>query len=445
MLYYVLMNKPLVHVLVINWNGLEHLEACFVTLTQSKYKNARHVLIDNGSTDDSVGYVRNRFGDDARIEILEAGRNLGWSGGNNLGIRHAMDAGAKYIFLLNNDTAIAPDAISKLVEAAELNENLGALAPKMVLFNEPDILNSVGVECSIIGNGWDRGLGRLDQPKWNRAGEVLGVCGGAMFIRRAALDRAGLLPDDFGIYLDDLDLSMRIWNAGYTIRSCPAACVRHKFSATMGEGTRARQKYYLNTRNRFRLVLRNFPTRHAPMIVASLIHGELKAVGRAMLDGETWRVPMHIRAWFSAIAYLPAAVWERLQRKANGVGRCLFWDMVRRDALYFGGAEFPEGGWYAEREIAGELLRPIAARAMADHVEMPARITHGNAYPSIGDTDVSLTRSGVDSISLRTSSCDSIDIDEEVEALEFVSQRIFDADDTGELADFGGWLRIERQ
>lgn len=439
------MNEPLVHVIVINWNGLEHLEACFESLLLATYKNARFVLIDNGSTDDSVTFVRDRFGADSRVEILEAGENLGWSGGNNLGIRHAMDAGADYIFLLNNDTATAADAISKLVDAAESNENVGALAPKMLLFDEPDIINSIGVECSIIGNGWDRGLGRLDQPKWNRPGEVLGVCGGAMFIRRTALERAGLLPADFGIYLDDLDLSMRIWNAGYTIRTCPEATVRHKFSATMGEGARAREKYYFNTRNRFRLVLRNFPTRHAPMIVASLIHGELKAVGRAILDGEAWRVPAHVRAWFSAIVYIPAAVWERVRRKTRGIGRCLFWDMVRRDALYFRGAEFPDGGWYKERDVAGTRLRPIAARARADHVKPPLRITHGNAHPSYGDTEITLLREGEDRIVLKTSSCDDIRIERLSGALEFVSEKIFDADDTGELADFGGWLRVESE
>ncbi len=437
------MNTPLVHVLVINWNGLDHLAACFETLVQSTYQNVRFVLIDNGSTDGSVEFVREHFGADSRVEILEAGANLGWSGGNNLGIRNAMNAGADYVFLLNNDTATAPDAIALLVKAAEADSDVGALAPKMVLFDSPDIINSVGVECSIIGNGWDRGLGRLDQPKWNRAGEVLGVCGGAMFIRCSALEHAGLLPDDFGIYLDDLDLSMRIWNAGYTIRSCPEACVRHKFSATMGEGARARQKYYLNTRNRFRLVLRNFPTRHAPMIVSSIIHGEAKAIGRAILDGESWRVPAHIRAWFSAIFYVPSAVWERLRRKARGIGSCRFWGMVRRDALYFRGAEFPDDGWYAEREVAGTRLRPIGARATCEAEASSLRIVHGNAHPDCGETDVTLSRPGAESIALKTASRDEVLIHAASGVLEFAASKIFDADDTGELADFGGWLRVE--
>jgi GT2 family glycosyltransferase len=443
MIYFRRMSAPLVHVIVINWNGLEHIDACFETLLESTYPNVRFVLLDNGSTDGSVARVRERFGGDSRVELVETGANLGWSGGNNVGIRRALDANADYVFLLNNDTAISPDAIERLVADAEAGETIGALAPKMVLFDQPDILNSLGVECSIIGNGWDRGLGRLDRPKWDTPTETLGVCGGAMFIRAAALERAGLLPEDFGIYLDDLDLSMRIWNAGYCIRTCPAARVRHKFSATMGEGKRARQKYYLNTRNRFRLVLRNFPTRHAPMVVSALIHGEIKAVGRAVLDGEYWRVPAHVRAWLSALAYLPKAIIERIQRKTRGYGTCKFWQMIRRDTLYFRGMELPDAGWYAARDVAGARLRPIAGRAESKAAANRLRISHANAYPELGATDVSLECEGHARVTLSTQSRDEYRIEDAAGRLLFVANRIFDADDTGELADFGGWLRVE--
>jgi GT2 family glycosyltransferase len=88
---------------------------------------------------------------------------------------------------------------------------------------------------------------------------VIGVCGGGAFLRVEALRRTGLLPSDFDIYLDDLDLSLQIWNAGYEVRSCPESRVRHKFGATMGAGKQYRRKYYLNTRNRLYILSRNFP------------------------------------------------------------------------------------------------------------------------------------------------------------------------------------------
>ena len=122
-----------------------------------------------------------------RIEFLALPENLGWSGGNNRGIEQALDAGADYVFLLNNDTAAAPDAIEKLVAAAEASPGYGALAPKMLLFDAPHLLNSLGIECSIIGSSWDIGVGRLDGPRWNTPRKVLGVCGRALVLRSAAL------------------------------------------------------------------------------------------------------------------------------------------------------------------------------------------------------------------------------------------------------------------
>ena len=103
--------QPLVYVLVINWNGIEHLAECFDTLLAGTYPNTRFLLIDNASTDTSVAFVRERYGNDPRVEILELPENLGWSRGNNAGIAHAMAASADYIFLLNNDTATDADAI----------------------------------------------------------------------------------------------------------------------------------------------------------------------------------------------------------------------------------------------------------------------------------------------------------------------------------------------
>ncbi len=156
------MAQPLVHVLVINWNGLEHLEACYDSLVASTYERVEFVLVDNASEDGGVEFVRDQYGGDPRVTICECGDNLGWSRGNNVGIRRALEAGADYIFLLNNDTATDSRAIERLVEAAEADPEIGALAPKMVLFDQPHILNSVGMECSIIGACWDRGLGRVD-------------------------------------------------------------------------------------------------------------------------------------------------------------------------------------------------------------------------------------------------------------------------------------------
>jgi len=439
------MALPLVHVLIINWNGREHLRECFDTLLAGTYGNVRYVLIDNASADDSVGFVREHYGTDPRVEIIECPTNLGWSGGNNVGLARALEAGAEYVLLLNNDTATAPDALAKLVEAAERDPQIGALAPKMLLYDNPALLNSVGLACSIIGSSWDLGIGRLDGPRWDGPRPVIGVCGGACLMRAAALRKAGLLPRGFGIYMDDLDLCLRIWNAGYEIWSCPQAAVRHKFGATMGQGKRARRKYYLNTRNRMYVVLRNFPLSKCLAITLAFCVGECRAIGRALLEGTWWRVLAHVKAWFAAAAYVPRACAARVrQRRQGGTGGCRFWHLIRSGRLFFEGTEFPRDGWYTEREIAGTHVRPMSARA---HMSVEAgrlRVTIVNCYPRLGPAVVDVSLDGHPIATLEACERDEGVFDVPRGTLTFVARRIFDADDTGEAVDIGGWIGIER-
>ncbi len=336
------MPKPTVHVLVINWNGLQHLDACFRSLLASPYAEARFVLVDNASTDGSAAFVRQNFGHDPRVEFVLLDRNLGWSGGNNAGMRRALELGADYVLLLNNDTRIAPDAIARMVALAGADPVIGALAPKLLMFDEPRVINSIGLTASTIGAAWDRGIGEINGPKWDERVPVIGVCGAGFFIRCEALRKTGLLPEDFEIYLDDLDLSMRLWNAGYTVMTCPEAVIYHKFSATMGVGKQARRKYHLNTRNRARVILRNFPKEKLPLAFLDFALGEARAVGRALLNREAWKLLVHLRTWFEALAYVPSALQERAARRSAGIHECKFWDLIVRRPQFFPGAKYLE-------------------------------------------------------------------------------------------------------
>jgi hypothetical protein len=435
--------SPLVHVLIINWNGLEHLRECFDSLITGSYTNARFILLDNASKDESCSFVRNNYGHDPRVEILVLPGNLGWSGGNNVGIQRAIDQGADYVLLLNNDTVTAPDALEKLVELAESRPEIGALAPKMLLYDTPEVLNSIGLTCSMIGAGWDLGLGRLDAPRWNSRKPVIGACGGACFLRVAALRTSGLLPEEFEIYLDDLDLCLRIWDSGYEIWTCPEAVVRHKFSATMGQGDKLRRKYFLNTRNRFWIIQRNFPFVHALRIKAAVALGEARAIGRALLDGEWWKLDVHVRAWFAALRYWPRAFAERRRRRREGYMKFRFWSLVARRPLFWPGAELPKEGWYAEKMISGVPFRPLSSRARLEAHSNRLRVTHVNCYPQLGPTEIDVLQDGVVVTTLTTSSEGHADLDVQTGMLEFRARRIFEAEVTGERVDFGGWIRVE--
>ncbi len=437
------MNTPQVYVIVINWNGLEHLAVCLDSVLAQTYANIRVLLVDNASEDESVAFARERYAHDPRFEVLCLPRNLGWSGGNNAGMYRALNAGADYLFLLNNDTWTAPDAVEKMVTMAESLPDTGAIAPKMLLFDYPAVINSIGLESSLAGAAWDRGVGRLDAPAWNRPTQVIGVCGGACFLRAAALRKTGLLPEDFEIYLDDLDLCLRIWNAGYSIWTCPEAVVRHKFSATLGQGARARRKYYLNTRNRFRIILRNYPARHALSIALAVVVAESRAIGRALLDGEAWRAFCHVRAWLAGVLCFPRAVAERVRRWRAGFAGCRFWHLVRREPLFCRGFCLPEAGWYPTRMVQGKPFRPISARADLDFPGGRLRVRHANCYPRLGATEVRVQVAGSPVATLSTSDMEETILDLPAGLLTFESNHIYFAEDTGEIMDIGGWISLE--
>lgn len=438
------MNQPLVHVLIINWNGMEHLPECFDTLLESTYGNVEFVLLDNGSTDGSVEFVESTYGHDKRVEVLHWESNLGWGGGNNVGLRRALESDAKYVFVLNNDTAVAPDAIEKLVAMAEERPEIGALAPKMLLYSNPTLINSLGITCSIIGCGWDVGIGRLDGERWNAPRQVAGFCGGAALLRVDALRKTGLLPEEFGIYSDDLDLSFRVWNAGYEIWSCPEAVVRHKFSATMGEVKRVREKYFLNTRNRFWLLARNFPLAKIPLVKAAALLGECKALGRAVLDGEFWRVQAHARAWLASVGYMGTALSERWRRRRNGMGPCRFWHLVVPRPLFAPALHLPEDGWYPEQLYRGWRVRPMSSIAHAHVAAGRVRILHVNRCARAGLTDIEVRQGSQVLAALSTHDADETVLEVAEGMLEFRARKIFNAEETDVTFDIGGWIQMEQ-
>jgi GT2 family glycosyltransferase len=437
------MHQPIVYVIVINWNGREHLAACFASLLASTYPNLRILLVDNASTDNSVTHVREEFGGDPRVEILALDQNLGWSGGNNAGIRRALVAGADYLFLLNNDTAIEPDAISRLVSAMERDERLGALAPRMVLFDQPDLLNSVGLHLSSIGASWDIGVGRMDGPRWHKPDRVIGACGGAMFLRGSILQETGLLPEDFEIYLDDLDLCLRIWNAGYTVMSCPEAVVRHKFSATMGEGSRAHHKYFLNTRNRFRIVQRHFPIFSAPYVFPQLVVGEARAMGRAVLSGEAWRVRAHTRAWLAALTYLSTA-W-RFRREHATSPTPVFWELVAASPQFCPRIILPDHGWYPPVVINDQRWYPLACQATLELSAGSVQVCLMNRFPALAMARISVYAREALVAELATASSTEASFQFPGGLLRIRAESRFTMEDTGAPHDAGAWLQVKRE
>ena len=245
--------SPLVSVIVINYNGKEFLKDCLESIYGQNYHNFELILVDNGSTDGSVQFIKEKFPDTILIENKE---NLGFAVANNQGIEISR---GKYVALLNNDTVVDRDWLKNLVTAAESSsENTGMWAGKILSLENPNIIDSVG-GLIISNDGIAKGRGRLERDigQYDREEEVFIPSACAALYRKRMFDEVGLFDEDFFAYCEDTDLGLRARLAGWKTISAPKAVVYHHYSGTTGKYTSI--KAYLVERNHIWLAIKNFP------------------------------------------------------------------------------------------------------------------------------------------------------------------------------------------
>ncbi len=243
--------KPLVSIIVLNWNGEKYLKDCLTSLENQTYSNLELILVDNGSKDNSVKFVRKNF---PRIKIIENRKNLGFAVGNNKGIRLAR---GKYIFILNNDTKIDKNCLEGLTEAAEKDNKIGMLAPKILSFKNPKSIDSVGLNIYLDGMARGRGRTEIDEGQYDQIEEILLPSGCAALYRKKMLEEIDLFDENFFAYCEDTDLGLRGRLAGWKAILVPHAIVYHHYSGTTGKYSRF--KAFLVERNHFWVALKNFP------------------------------------------------------------------------------------------------------------------------------------------------------------------------------------------
>ena len=226
------MRSPLVVIVLLNWNGWLDTVACLKSLQRLVYDDFRVVVVDNGSIDDSVQRlsVWQPF-----ITLLEAGENLGFAVGNNLGICWALEQGAEYVLLLNNDTVVAEDLLEAFVAAAQERPKAGALAAKICYYDRPRTLWYAGSKSP---TPWMApmhiGQEEEDQGQYEEMAPVTGINGCAFFARTEAIREVGLLNERFFYKYEDVDWSLRFSKAGYETLYVPGAKVWHKVSQASG-------------------------------------------------------------------------------------------------------------------------------------------------------------------------------------------------------------------
>jgi GT2 family glycosyltransferase len=251
--------KPVVSIIIVNWNGLAHLPDCLDSLADQTFRDFEVILVDNGSVDDSVSFVRECY---PWVKLVVLDENMGFATGNNRGLYCAH---GDYIITLNNDTRAEPDWLEALVRTAEAHPGAGMVGCRICSFADPDIVDSIGM--GICLDGMSRG--RFRNRRWSSLclldeEKILFPSACAALYKRAMIDEIGFFDDDFFAYAEDSDLGLRGRLAGWEALLATRAVVYHKYSQSSGSFSAF--KVYLVERNHYWVVLKNFPPGHLLML-----------------------------------------------------------------------------------------------------------------------------------------------------------------------------------
>ncbi|WP_299288318.1 glycosyltransferase family 2 protein [uncultured Mucilaginibacter sp.] len=245
----------LISIITVNYNQPDVTEALLQSvISKNDYPEIQMIVVDNGSNTNPIEAWKTKY---PWVYFIRSEKNLGFAGGNNLGIREAT---GDYLFLINNDTEITPGLIGHLAGQMERNPQIGIISPKIKYFDEPDILQYAGFTSMNYYNARNRCIGQFEKDNGqydHLTGKTGFAHGAAMMVRKCALKKAGLMPEQFFLYYEELDWCDHFKRAGYEIWVDMQAVIYHKESISVGKNSML--KTYFMNRNRVLYIRRNAP------------------------------------------------------------------------------------------------------------------------------------------------------------------------------------------
>jgi GT2 family glycosyltransferase len=234
--------SPLTYAVVLGWNHRKDTAECVSSILESDYSNLHVMVVDNASTDGAPDFLSRLF---PTVRIVRLERNLGITGGYNVGMELAFADKAKYVVLLNNDTVVEKDFISQLVLAAEADPEAGILAPKILLYDNPGTIWSAGARWRCLPPGIVQfGLGYTDGPRFNQSYYTDYATSCAWLVRAEVFGQVGGFDPDYSFYFSDYEYCARVRGAGYQIRFVPGARMCHKVSLSTQRGDKPAHWWY---------------------------------------------------------------------------------------------------------------------------------------------------------------------------------------------------------
>lgn len=236
-----LVRVPKVLIIILNWNNWKDTVECVESLGKISYPDYEIVIVDNGSTNDSERILKKRF---PCHKFIQTGKNLGFAGGNNKGIKYALENGADYILILNNDTIVKEDFLEPLVELAESNEQVGICGPIIYSWNRKDQVLFAGAKINTKSGIINLiNLRKMDNVPIKIASDY--IEGSAMLVKRKVFNDIGLMDARYFIYWEETDFCTRAKMEGYSLYICPESAIWHKGGKAIGGWCTPFTTYYM--------------------------------------------------------------------------------------------------------------------------------------------------------------------------------------------------------
>lgn len=294
-------------VIVVTYNSSRFIDGCFGSLAAMDRDDldVAVVALDNGSTDDTVERLKAY----PWVSTVVSRKNLGFAGGNNLVMRHAMEGGADYVYLLNHDTEVSPSFLVEAVEAAEADRKIGAVQSLLLLHPDKERINSTGNAIHFLGFGYCLDYRRAHEDWKPESGKEIAYPSGAGVLFRAeALRQVGLLDEELFLYHEDLDLGWRLRLMGWKNVLAPTSVVYHKY-----EFSRSIAKYYYMERNRYVVFLKNLRAWTLAVLALPLLAAELALLLASARSG-WWREKLKVYGYF-----FKSASWRHIAEERKRI------------------------------------------------------------------------------------------------------------------------------